>query len=241
VNTIFDVSVQQHNKSCKVCGSESEVWGSVDFNKTSSGVMPHFGVDIPFLLCKSCGFLFTRTFDKWTKQEFLENIYNDNYTKIDEGYNGIRSLRVADWFTGIVTDKSLPILDYGAGNQTLGNELNSRGYNVSSWDPMWGSLPAWSSDTRFKLITAFEVFEHTPDPVETLKEMVEWLTPLSGQILISTYVNDVMAPRRDTGHWYLTPCGGHVCMHSLKSIETLFALVGMRVKHLSESEHLAYY
>jgi 2-polyprenyl-6-hydroxyphenyl methylase/3-demethylubiquinone-9 3-methyltransferase len=135
-------------------------------------------------------------------------------------------------------NKELKILDYGAGSSVFGNELKGHGYDVESWDPMWGTAPTWSTEKKFDLMTSFEVFEHTPTPKETLREMKQWLAP-NGKIFITTLVNDVMGDKRDPMFWYLAPRNGHVCMHSMKSIDALFSQIDMTVQHFGPSWHLA--
>jgi 2-polyprenyl-3-methyl-5-hydroxy-6-metoxy-1,4-benzoquinol methylase len=215
----------------------------VDFNKSceerNGMYLPYSGVAIYYVKCDQCDYLFTTDFDEWSKEDFLDNIYNDDYITVDPEYDGKRSVNDAKYFiNNLRFAKNMDILDYGAGPGVLGNELNQAGYHVESWDPMWGTDPTWEKDKKFDLVMAWEVMEHTPTPQETLKEMMQWLRP-GGQILLCTLSTGIMQGKRDPAFWYLSPRNGHVCMYSDKSLDTLFDQVGMRVQHDPWSIHLA--
>lgn len=234
-----------YKKPCTVCGNETSIWGVVDFNKSceeqNGTYLDYCGVAIYYLKCNHCNHLFTPDFDDWSKEDFLDNIYNEDYLLVDPEYNGARSLRDVEWFSrAIGYNKNISILDYGAGPAVFGSELLKQGYQIESWDPMWNKPVSWDQNKRFDMITAFEVLEHSPTPKETLKEMIQWLKP-GGQILITTLSNDILQGKRDPTYWYLAPRNGHVSMFSNKSLEELFSTVGMKVQHLAWNTHLASY
>ena len=234
-----------HAETCKICHSETSIWGCVDFNKSceerNGMYLPYTGVPIYYLKCNNCGYLYTTDFDEWSKEDFKDNIYNDDYITVDPEYNGQRSINDANYcIDRLKISKDIDILDYGAGPAVLGRELNKHGYRVESWDPMWGTEPSWDKDKKFDLVMAWEVMEHTPTPHETLKEMMQWLKP-NGSILLCTLSAGIMQDKRDPTFWYLSPRNGHVCMYSDKSLDKLFATVGMKVQHDPWSIHIATY
>jgi hypothetical protein len=234
-----------HDIKCKICNSDTSIWGCVDFNKNceerNGMYLPYTGVAIYYLKCNHCDYLFSVDFDEWSKEDFKDNIYNNDYIIVDPEYNGQRSINDAKFFVNNLTvPKHLDILDYGAGPAVLGTELVEQGYRVESWDPMWGTDPTWDQDKKFDLVMAWEVMEHTPTPKETLEEMMTWLKP-NGSILLCTLSTGIMQDKRDPAFWYLSPRNGHVCMYSDKSLDTLFAQVGMRVQHDPWSIHIATY
>jgi len=233
------------HKKCKICDHPAPIWGCVDFNKScieeQGNYLQYSGVAVHYLKCNNCGYLFTTDFDKWTKDDYRRNIYNDDYMVVDPDYGGVRSARDVIWFTKFLNgNKSLDILDYGAGTATFGTEMCKLGYKVDSWDPMWDTPPTWNKDKKFDLITAFEVLEHSPTPKATLDDLHQWLKP-GGRVLITSLANDVMNGKREATHWYLSPRNGHVAMFSIKSMETLFATKGMKMQHDGPNVHLAYY
>jgi SAM-dependent methyltransferase len=232
-----------HDTKCKICGGETSIWGCVDFNKSceerNGMYLPYSGVAIYYLKCDHCDYLFTTDFDEWSRDDFKDNIYNDDYITVDPEYNGQRSINDSKYvINNLRLDKSLDILDYGAGPAVLGRELNKQGYHVESWDPLWGRDPSFDKDKKFDLVMAWEVMEHTPTPHETLAEMMHWLKP-NGAILLCTLSSGIMQGKRDPSYWYLSPRNGHVCMYSDKSLDKLFETVGMQVAHDPWSIHIA--
>ena len=226
--------------TCKICKSESYFWGCVDINKSceeiNNTIMPYKGQAIYYKKCTNCGFLFSNDFDQWDKDDFMRNIYNEDYIKVDPEYDGRRSQRDAHWFMQFCPEKRYSILDYGSGNRVFGNTLRQFGYDIDSWDPMDGTP---KPDKQYQIMTCFEVLEHTPTPIETLAEMSSLLHP-NGQIIFSTLVNEELKGKRDPMYWYLAPRNGHVCMHSFASLDLMFALFGFTVKHLNTSQHIAH-
>lgn len=229
--------------SCKVCKSPTSVIGVKDFNRTCEEekgrvVFAPMGFAIYYHQCSECGFIFTVDLDDWSKQDFLDNIYNDDYIKVDPDYQNKRAMDCIQWFEPLLGgDKSISILDYGAGTDSLSQKLKSQGYDASGWDPMWMTTPDFDQNKKFDVITAFEVLEHTPTPWETTEEIISFLNPESGQIIISTLISDII--RDDIiDYWYLAPRNGHVCMHSAKSLAYMFDKLGMEIQHFSPSQHV---
>ena len=236
--------MKYQNIKCKICYHDTSIWGCVDSNKSceenNGFYLPYTGNAIYYLKCNHCSYLFTVDYDHWSIEDYKNNIYNDDYIKVDPEYaNGARSFGQAQL---IMNNQTFPkhqnVLDYGAGNGLLGSILNENGYNVESWDPMWGKAPSWHEGKKFDFIMAFEVMEHTPTPTETIREMKQWLKP-NGSMIIGTLSNDIMEGKRDINHWYLSPRNGHVCMYSNRSLDELFSQIGMTVTHYPWNIHIA--
>lgn len=238
-----DYNADIYQTNCRICDSQTEIWGVVDFNKSceelNGNYLEYCGVPIYYLKCKNCNHIFSTDFDDWDLDDFKENIYNDDYILVDPEYEGARSKRDVEWFTKAINyNKELSILDYGAGNGVFGQELTNLGYNVVSYDPLWPENTVDLNGQKFDLVTAFEVLEHSPQPYETVLDIQKYLKP-QGKVLITTLANDIMQGKRDPTYWYLAPRNGHVSMFSYQSIEILFSKIDMNVKHLAWNTHLA--
>ena len=82
-----------HDLHCKVCGGDSHILGVKDFNRSCEEekgrrVFPPMGHAVYYHQCEGCGFIFSVDFDDWTVDDFLTNIYNDQYLKVDPVYGG---------------------------------------------------------------------------------------------------------------------------------------------------------
>lgn len=239
-----DYDSEIYKKVCPICNNSTIIWGCVDFNKSCEELnekyLEYCGVPIYYLKCNNCAHIFSSDFDDWDFDDFKENIYNEDYILVDPEYNGTRSKRDAENFINL-TNRTLSykILDYGSGNNFFEKELINKGYNVESFDPLFNDINTFKNK-KYDIITAFEVLEHSNKPVETLNEIHSFLKP-NGKILITTLVNDILHGKRDPNYWYLAPRNGHVSMFSNKSLELLFAKVGMKVKHLAWNTHFIEY
>lgn len=202
--------------------------GVVDFNKSCRALVGQFlplaGVPVWYHRYGDCGFLFTAQFDGWDAATFRRYIYNDDYIVVDPEAAGARAQTNAVWVArharGIAAAR---LLDYGGGDGTLARLLNEQGMIARSWDPMHpGETPP--PDGGFDLVTAFEVLEHTPTPVETCRQALS-LSRDGGQFLFSTLTMDKL-PARSCDHWYIAPRNGHISLHTSDSLRHLAARLG---------------
>jgi hypothetical protein len=238
------VSNPYHGLRCKICDGATSILGVKDFNRNCEEekgrkVLPLIGYGIYYHRCNTCQYIFSTDFDSWSKEDFLTNIYNDEYIKVDPEYGGKRPLDCIAWFSPMLGgDKSITLLDYGAGGNEFAKELAKQGYKTEGWDPMWATDPVFDKGTTFDVVTAFEVLEHTPTPYETLKELLSFVKPETGQVVFSTLINDIIG-NAGSEYWYISPRNGHVCMHSTKSLQIMFDKLGMEVQSFSPSQHVA--
>lgn len=130
--------------------------------------------------------------------------------------------------------RGIEALDYGGGEGLLATLARDRGFAVyDSFDPFFGGRAA--PDRRYDLVTAFEVMEHSRDPLATLREALSYVRP-DGVLLFSTVLQP---PDVDADWWYIAPRNGHVSLHSDQSLQNLAQRSGARLISLSETAHMA--
>lgn len=226
--------------------------GVVDFNKSCEIdrglIVALSGMPIWYYRCGSCAFLFTQEFDRFSIADWRALVYNDDYLTVDPDYAGARAEANAPLVRTIaaqlgITDPNLAailmarprILDYGSGGGTLTGLLADLPADLAAWDPLLA--PGERPEGQFELVTAFEVFEHTVTPVETAREALSFVRA-GGALLFSTLVLDDL-PAQKTDHWYVAPRNGHVSIHSTRSLDLMFGVLGWNVQHLTPNLHIA--
>jgi hypothetical protein len=215
-------------RTCKICESSSSLFDIVDFQKicsTYSTPYPRGAADIEvkYYRCVSCEFIFTDFIDDWTNEELSRFIYNEDYILADPEYESVRPLRTAVDMAKILDGcQGARILDYGSGSGIFARAMKERGFSaVESYDPF--SSPA-RPEGRFDLITAFEVVEHSPRPLETFADMRQLLAP-GGALLVGQTLQPANIEELRGAWWYLAPRNGHVSTYS----DLTFSLIARKM------------
>lgn len=232
------------NVPCKICDAPTEIQGCVDADRSCEarrGGTPRVcGTPILYERCTRCGFLFTTAFDGWSIDEFQANIYNAGYAAADPDYaDGSRARNNAELTEHIMGQLGVRrVLDYGGGDGTLATLLRAHNFDAHSWDPIADHHSDFTAEpASFDLVTAYEVFEHTPTPLATALQALAFLRT-GGRLVFSTLLLDDVGPH-DTEHWYIAPRNGHISLHTRASLQALFARLGWTVRHLNENLHVA--
>ena len=214
-------------QNCLICDSATELLDVVDFNKNCEEARGVFlelsGLPIYYSICNSCNFTSCETTFTWSEQEFIEKIYNDEYKKIDPDYISARPLNNAKFINEMFAESQEKIrhLDYGGGNGVLSGHLRDHGWNSISYDPFHEKYPSLDTLGQFDLITAFEVFEHVPNPNQLMNNLDRLLTK-NGLIIFSTLISDNHLKKGSRiNWWYCSPRNGHVSLFSNRSLHLI--------------------
>lgn len=226
---------------CKVCNDASPLYGVTDFNKNCEEAhgtfLPLKGVPIYYHRCNTCGLIFTPAFDDWCHAEYIEHIYNDDYVQVDPEYIDVRAVNNAAMVMNFIKrGHALKCVDYGGGNGRLARALTECGVDATSWDPMVSDTVIPPPES-FDFVSAFEVLEHTPDPVDSVREALGLLNH-QGVLFFSTLTIDHLAPRA-MDHWYIAPRNGHITLYTKRALTTLFGQFDYHVHHFSSGVHMA--
>jgi 2-polyprenyl-3-methyl-5-hydroxy-6-metoxy-1,4-benzoquinol methylase len=227
--------------ACKICGEAAPLHGVVDFNKTCEAnrgkFFPLLGVPVWYHRCVNCQFLFTEQFDHWTTDMFRQHIYNDAYSDVDPDSGGFRAQGNGEGLIAFAHQiDAKRVLDFGGGDGAMARVLVEHGFDAMAWDPMHDQPepPAAS----FDLVSAFEVLEHTPTPLQTCRRALSFLRE-GGLFLFSTLTLDAL-PTQACDHAYIAPRNGHISIHTSRGLELLFARLDRQVHHFNPTLHLAH-
>lgn len=176
-----------------------------------------------YFQCKETGFI--QTEDPY----WLQEAYQSAIVSLDVGI-ALRNEQMA-----IVTERTIArffkegnrFLDYGGGYGQFVRIMRDRGFNFFLFDEYAENLYARFFDLKsrtdllkekFEVVTAFEVFEHLINPLESLEELLHY----SDTILFSTELVPDQKFTSASDWWYFAPeMGQHVSFYSLRSLRYL--------------------
>jgi len=228
--------------ACPVCSAEAPLHDVVDFNRSCEEdrgrFLPLSGEPVYYCLCPACGYLFAPMFGGWTREQFLERIYNDGYAAVDPDYRELRPAQNAALLEQMFGAHKgrFSHLDFGGGDGRLSRLLRENGWDSASWDPFFDPGSTLGG-RRFDLITAFEVFEHAPDPHAMMRQLASAAAD-NAFVVFSTLAHDqhVRANQR-ISLWYVAPRNGHVGVFSRYALSRLGERHGFRYGGFSDYQH----
>ncbi len=236
--------IAQPSPPCRVCGGSSTWLDVVDFHKACNqedGQMHALsGHPVYYAICSQCQFTWAESMVAWTEQEFLDRVYNKDYVLVDPDYVQARPLANANLLKSTFGQMvpSIRHLDYGGGNGVLSANLCASGWQSVSYDPFPDKPEATFHAQGYNLITAFEVFEHVPDP-HVLIQNLKRLMANPGLVIFSTLLSDGhLRPGQRINWWYCSPRNGHISMYSSTSLKKLAHQHGLEVASFSTGLHV---
>jgi Methyltransferase domain len=247
-NTLFDHVVgklgKQNPTVCKICEGTAEPFDFVDFNKTcDKSIYPTGlrGIPVLYRKCTDCGFIFTDFFDDFTPDQWRTHIYNDDYARVDPDYESKRPRSNVVKINVLLIGRKNKIigLDYGGGNGKTASLLRERGWAFDSYDPFGSTHMSPERMGRYNFCSAMEVFEHSPDPVSSLQDIVGKMAPGRAMIVIGTGLHDgIVSAQTRLSWWYAAPRNGHISLFSRKSMEILASRFGLAYSSIYPGTHL---
>ena len=196
--------------NCRICRSET----THVFDGLIMGRHP-----TEYFRCPRCGFLQTG------EPYWLAESYRNPITSTDIGMMA-RNLRLTELLTAFFyfcADRDGDFLDFGGGYGIFVRLMRDVGFRFH-WEDAhaenWFPLPAEEPPAHYGAVTALEVFEHLPDPVATLEQLLS----KSGMIVIGTeLIPD--SPDADLKDWeYLSVHHGqHISFFSEETFRYLAA------------------
>lgn len=230
-------------ENCPVCGDTAVLLDVVDFNKSCEEnrgtFLPLSGIPIYYSICESCSFTFSPGMWNWSESDFLEKVYNEDYVKVDPDYLAARPAAHAVMLNGLFGKERSQVrhLDYGGGNGVLSKELAAHGWNTLSYDPFPKNDLRLDAIGKFNLITAFEVFEHVPEPDELMAN-IRALMDDSCLVLFSTLASDDHLEQFSRiDWWYCSPRNGHISLFSKASLEILASKHSLKFGSFNDGLH----
>ena len=240
-----DIPLQQNSTAleCPVCEHTARLRGRVDFNKScadrNSPIFSASGLLVDYFQCDTCNFMFAPQMYKWDDAEFLTHVYNDDYVHADPDYVDHRPTTNAEFIHQKLGSQKSQIrhLDYGGGNGQLSKILQDNGWDSKTFDPFPKGERTIENLGTFNLITAFEVFEHVPNPNELMQNLVS-LMDQECLVIFSTAISDgAIKSGERLNWWYASPRNGHISLYSALSLSVLATKSGLEFVSWSPNVH----
>lgn len=212
-------------KSCKICSSPSEFAFQADLLKKYI---------VSYFRCPNCEFLQTED------PHWLDEAYSEAISKLDIGllWRADKGARIVEGVIGAFFDPNAKFVDWGAGYGVLVRTMRDRGFDFYWRDPYAKNIFAkgFEADpaTRYEMITCFEVFEHMPDPIREIEEMLT----LSDSIFFTTEILPAEHSKQESW-WYLgKESGQHISFYSVKTLALIARRLGLNLTTDGGSYHL---
>ncbi|HEV7621994.1 MAG TPA: class I SAM-dependent methyltransferase [Flavisolibacter sp.] len=168
--------------------------------------------------CSNCLFIQT------DEPHWLRESYSSAITALDIGLvqRNIQFSNITVAIINLFFKKDEKFIDFGGGYGMFVRMMRDKGFDFYRQDMYCENLFAKNFDVtdlpqpvKFELLTAFEVFEHLPDPLQTIDELLKY----SDNILFSTTLQPIPKPTPETW-WYILPeIGQHISLFHLKTLE----------------------
>lgn len=220
-------------RPCKICGAAARPFDTVDFAKTCAEPR-HFGgvagIPVVYHRCDRCAFIFTGFADAFTPADFARWIYDDAYVEVDPDFVDHRPRLNAGFVEAMFGDRKAGItgLDFGGGDGLTATLLRRQGWNYDCFDPFGAVDMADGNAGRYDLCTAFEVFEHLPDPAAALHQLLGFASPARLIIALGTHLSDgAVDDASRLAWWYAAPRNGHISLFSAAAMRHLAATAGL--------------
>jgi hypothetical protein len=193
--------------------------------------------DVKYYKCNQTGFIQTE------EPYWLGEAYSDAITKLDIGLPG-RNIRLADVVSKILGKQFNPnakYLDYAGGYGLFTRLMRDKGFDFYNTDKYCQNLFAeyfdltdLQADTRFELTTAFEVFEHLPNPLAGIQEMLGY----SYNLLFTTELQPGELKSVNDWWYFIPETGQHVSLYNEASLKYLADKLGYNFYTDGVSLHL---
>lgn len=214
--------------NCKICNSTTT-------KIFAAAVIQKHKVD--YFQCNSCQFTFTEN------PYWLEEAYSDAISDLDVGYatRNIYLSEITDWVIKFCFQSQKKFVDYGGGYGLFVRLMRDRGYDFLRQDLYCKNIFSnhfnYSEDSTdtYEMLTAYEVFEHLPNPLEEITKMLA----VSPSILFSTEILPNISLKDVKSWWYFMPeTGQHVSFYSIKSLKYIARQNKMNLYSNGKNLHL---
>jgi hypothetical protein len=191
--------------------------------------------DATFYHCPGSGVILT------PEPVWLKEAYSSAITATDVGLvnRNLHNRGNVSWALSFLGLEHGPYLDLGGGYGLFTRLMRDEGFDFYTTDPYCENIFAKNHEpaTGFtaQAVTAFELFEHIPNPLEFVRDAFERYQTRT--IIFSTLTYGESPPPRDWWYWCFET-GQHITFYNKKSLQLLAEKVGGYYFSLNDEFHV---
>lgn len=193
--------------------------------------------DVKYYRCNETDFIQTE------EPYWLDEAYSGAFSTIDVGLPG-RNNMLAETVNKILgsnfDDKGI-YLDFAGGYGLFTRLMRDNGFNFYNTDKYCKNIFAQYFDLadlpevpKFELVTAFEVFEHLPDPLSGIQEILAY----SDNLLFTTELQPENLQSVNDWWYFIPEVGQHVALYTEKSLQYVADKLGYNFYTNGSTLHL---
>lgn len=200
------------NDKCKICDSNTQ--------KMFSGqILNKYKID--YFKCKSCGFIQTET-PFWLQESYSSVIAITDIGLVSRNLN---FQSITSWIIKSYFDYNAKFIDFAGGYGLFVRLMRDKGFQFYRQDfycenyfAQYFDIGQQNENSKYELLTAFEVFEHLTNPIEEIHKMFEF----SDSIFFSTELQpQINMNSIDDWRYFAKETGQHVAFFTLESLELI--------------------
>jgi len=199
------------NKKCKICNHQTtKIFDNLILKKYI----------VNYFQCSSCLFIQTEE-PYWLEEAYLKAISVADTGLVSRNLSNSINLKIILPFL-IKNPEKYKFLDYGSGYGILVRLMRDMGYNFFWYDKFCENLFAIGFEAKekekYKLVTAFELFEHFVEPIVEIQKILEFGNP--DFLVFTTIIYKENIP--DKNWWYYSfESGQHVSIYNINTLKFL--------------------
>jgi methyltransferase family protein len=201
---------------CRLCSAEAAPFGAALVLRR---------LQVAYFECPGCGLVQTEK-PYWLDEAYAEAISSSDVGIVSRNLSLIRttSLVIRAFF-----NPAGRFIDYGAGTGLLVRAMRDSGYDFRYFDRYAKNVFARgfeaADEEQYDLLTAFEVLEHLPDPMQGIADMLR----RSKNVLLTTELLPSHKPPPGQWWYYALESGQHVSIYSRRSLAYIASRSGLHL------------